>query len=97
MRNFATLGWNFPLLTNSGSKGRSVRVLAKRANAPTFFMDDIAQHHESVAEQAPNVFRIHFVGDERLKPLMPTSPHAHFRAGTWPEAHAFIRARLRKD
>ncbi len=94
LRNFAALGWDFPLLTNSGSKGRPVRVLAKRAKAPAFFMDDTPQHHQSVAEHAPKVFRIHFIGDERLKLLMPPSPHAHFRAETWPDAHAFIRTRL---
>jgi len=94
LRNFAALGWDFPLLTNSGSKGRAVHTLAKRARAACFFVDDTPGHHESVAEYAPNVFRIHFVGDVRLKPLMPTSPYAHFRADTWGQAHAFIRTRL---
>ena len=94
VRNFAALGWDFPLIANSGSKGRAVKVLAKRAKAPTFFMDDTPIHHESVAEHAPNVFRIHFVGDERLKPLMPASEHAHLRADSWRDIEAFIRARL---
>jgi hypothetical protein len=50
-----------------------------------------------VAELAPEVFRIHFVGDERLKPLMPPSPHAHFRAQSWPDARNFIKSRLMED
>jgi len=97
LRNFAELGWDFPLVVNSGSKGHAVKVLAKRARAPTFFMDDTPVHHESVEDMAPNVFRIHFVGDARLKPLMPPSPHAHFRADTWRDARNFIRSRLMED
>jgi hypothetical protein len=54
-------------------------------------------HHASVAELAPDVIRIHFIGDERLQPLMPPSPHAHLRADTWKDIDAFVRARLGGD
>lgn len=93
-RNLDALGLKLPLLANSGSKGRAVRELSLRAGKPVFFMDDISQHHAASAEAAPEVLRIHFVGDERLRPLMPTSPHAHFRAHTWRDADAFIRSHL---
>ena len=94
LENLRNLGLIAPLLANSGPKGPAVKVLAKRAGKPAFFVDDVPMHHASVAELAPDVFRIHFVGDERLKPLMPTSPHAHLRADNWSEIDAFIRARL---
>jgi len=94
-RNFDTLGLDFPLLVNSGSKGAAVKVLAQRAGTPVFFIDDIGQHHASVAELAPDVRRIHFVADERLKRFMPTSPHAHHRAHTWRDAETLIRAHLK--
>jgi len=94
-RNLDALGLDFPLLVNSGSKGAAVKVLAQRAGRPVFFMDDIGQHHASVAELAPDVRRIHFVADDRLKPLMPTSPQAHHRAHTWRDAEAFILAQLK--
>jgi len=94
-RNLDALGFDFPLLVNSGSKGAAVKVLAQRAGRPVFFMDDIGQHHASVAELAPDVRRIHFVADERLKPLMPTSPHAHHRAHTWRDAEALIRTHMK--
>jgi hypothetical protein len=45
--------------------------LPARAGRPVFFVDDVPNHHASVAELAPDVFRIHLVGDERLKPLLP--------------------------
>jgi hypothetical protein len=40
------------------------------------------------------VWRIHYVADDRLKPLMPKSQHAHLRAECWQDAEAFIRERL---
>ena len=54
---------------NSGPKGPAVWALARRSGRPVFFVDDIPQHLASVAEAAPEVFRIHLIGDDRLKPL----------------------------
>ncbi|HEY2071388.1 MAG TPA: hypothetical protein VGG48_17655 [Rhizomicrobium sp.] len=97
LRNFATLGFDFPLLVNSGPKGAAVRTLAKRAGGIAFFVDDIPQHLASAEEAAPEVFRIHLIGDERLKPLLPVTPHAHLRAETWRDAERFILAKLGRD
>jgi len=94
LKNLQALGLDAPLVANSGPKGPAVKALAKRAGKPVFFVDDVPMHHASVAELAPDVFRIHFVGDDRLKPLMPPSPHAHLHADTWRDIDAFIRARL---
>jgi hypothetical protein len=94
LRNLAAHGLDVPLLANSGPKGPAVKTLAKRAGGPAFFVDDVPMHHASVAELAPDVVRIHFVGDERLRPLMPPSPHAHLRVDDWREVEAFVRARL---
>jgi len=94
LRNLAALGFDFPLVVNSGPKGPAVKALAAKAAAPAFFVDDIPMHLASAAEAAPGVFRIHLIGDERLKPLLPPSPHAHLRARDWREAADFIRARL---
>lgn len=94
VRNLAALGFDFPLVVNAGPKGPAVKALASRAALPAFFVDDIPQHHASVAEAAPDVYRIHLIGDERLKPLLPPCPHAHLRAEDWREAARFIRAKL---
>jgi hypothetical protein len=93
-RNLDALGLNHPLLVNDGPKGAAVKVLAGRAGRPVFFIDDVGIHHAKVAEVAPDVFRIHFVGDDRLKPLLATSPHAHHRAQTWRDIEAFMLAQL---
>jgi ribonucleotide monophosphatase NagD (HAD superfamily) len=94
LRNFASHGFDFPLVTNSGSKGAAVRALAVRAGEPAFFVDDIPQHLASAAKLAPEVFRIHMIGDERLKPLLPPAEDAHLRAQTWADVEAFIRSKL---
>jgi hypothetical protein len=94
-RNLTTLGLDLPLIANSGLKGPAVRDLANHTGAPTFFVDDIPQQLASAAEHAPDVIRIHLIGDERLKPLLPASPHAHHYAKDWQSAEAFIREQLK--
>jgi FMN phosphatase YigB (HAD superfamily) len=94
LRNLAALGMEFPLVVNAGAKGAAVKRLAERAGRPAFFVDDIPQHLASAAELAPDVFRIHLVGDARLKPLLPAAKHAHLRAETWREADTFIRQHI---
>ena len=94
LKNFARHGLALPLVINSGLKGPAVQALAARAGKPVFFVDDITRHHASVAEAAPDVFRIHLIGDERFRPTLPLSPHAHIRADTWKDAQDYIRAKL---
>jgi len=93
-RNLAACGLDLPLICNSGPKGPAVRDLSIRAGRPSFFVDDIGQHLASVAGSAPDIFRIHLVGDERLKAILPVSEHAHLRAKDWNAAAEFICARL---
>jgi FMN phosphatase YigB (HAD superfamily) len=95
-RNLAALGLDFPLVANSGPKGPAVKALAQRARAPTFFIDDIPQHLASSAESAPEVIRIHLIGDARLKALLPPCAQAHLYAEDWRVAGAFIDAQLEK-
>ncbi len=94
LRNLATFGLDLPLVVNSGPKGPAVRDLAACAGRPAFFIDDIPQHLASSAEAAPDVWRIHLIGDDRLKPLLPAASHAHLRAEDWAHAHRFIDEKL---
>jgi hypothetical protein len=93
-RNLDILGFAYPLVVNNGPKGRAVKSLASRAGKPVFFVDDIPQHLSSVAQEAPQVWRIQLIGDERLKPLLPKAPDAQLRAETWHDAETFIREHL---
>jgi hypothetical protein len=94
LRNLAAAGFAFPLIANSGPKGPAVKTLAGRGGAPAFFIDDIPSHLASVAQAAPDVFRIHFIGDDRLKPLLAAAEQAHLRADNWGEIETFVRNRL---
>jgi hypothetical protein len=93
-RNLLSLGFDYPLVVNEGSKGLAVKKLAARVCAPSLFVDDIPQHLASAAEMAPEVLRIHLIGDVRLTGLLPLTFHAHYHAGDWGAADKFIRARL---
>ena len=97
LRNLERLRWHLPLLCNAGPKGPAIAALARRAAPPAFFVDDISSHHRSAADHAPAVIRIHLVGDNRLKPLLPPAPEAHLRAEDWREVSAFIRAQLARQ
>jgi hypothetical protein len=94
LRNLESFGLDLPVIANTGLKGEPVRALASRAGRPSFFVDDIPQHLASAAQAAPDVTRIHLIGDERLKPLLPAAEHADFRAESWADAHDFIVAKL---
>jgi len=94
LRNLASFGLDLLLVTNHGLKGPAVKALAARAGRPAFFIDDIPQHLSSAAEQAPDILRIHLIGDDRLKSLMPPAGDAHFHADNWQDAVAFIARHL---
>jgi len=87
-RNLAALGLDISLVANSGVKGPALRALA------AFFVDDIPQNLASAAEAAPDIWRIHLIGDDRLKPLLPPAAHAHLRAERWSDAYRFIDEKL---
>ena len=93
-RNLESFGLDLPLVANSGLKGESVKALASRAGRPSFFVDDIPQNLTSAAQLAPDIIRIHLIGDDRLKPLLPAAEHAHYRADGWKDAQVFILAKL---
>lgn len=80
---------------NQGGKGRPVARLAAEHDASVVvFVDDLPQHHESVARAAPQVHRLHMVAEPRLAAHVPAAPHAHARIDDWREAQAWIEARF---
>ncbi len=95
--NLARLGLNFPLVINIGRKGPAMRALAEGVGAPVFFLDDSPRHIESVAETAPDVVCLHFVGDERLAAIVEPAPQSHHRTDDWRSARAIIESRLADD
>ena len=83
------------VLCNRGGKGRPVlELIDEMKPGAAVFIDDLAIHHESVAEHAPDVSRLHMVADPRLAAHTPPAPHAHARIDRWEEATPWILERL---
>lgn len=80
---------------NQGPKGGPVAALvAEHGNPVTVFIDDLPHHHQSVAEIAPQVHRLHMVAEPALAPGVPPAPAAHARIDDWPTALTWITDRF---
>lgn len=85
-------GLDFPVHANRGPKGAAVAALAQGRRA--IFVDDLPPHHQSVADLAGAVGRLHMVADPVLRPLIAPAPAAHARIDDWHAAAPWIRAHI---
>lgn len=91
----AAHGIDHEVICNRGGKGVPARAIIERHQASaTAFVDDLAVHHASVAEHAPEVWRLHMVAEPRLAPAVPRAEQAHVRIDDWPTACDWILDRL---
>jgi hypothetical protein len=84
-------GIDFPLAPWSGPKGAAVAALAAKTEKPSIFIDDIISHHESVAEVAPTVYRLHYVIHPKLRDLLGKVEAANNQADSWLELENLVR------
>lgn len=83
------------VVTNQGGKGDPVACLvAEFAPSVTVFVDDLAQHHASVAKHAPDVFRLHMIAEPLIARITAPAPNAHARIDDWNTALSWIEARF---
>lgn len=95
VEQLARFGVHYPVHWNQGGKGRPLaRLIEERQPSVALFIDDLPQHHESVADHAPNVWRLHMVGEPLLAPQIAPASHAHERIDNWTDAERWIRARF---
>lgn len=95
VEQLARLDVHHPVHWNQGGKGRPLaRLIEDRQPSVALFIDDLPQHHESVATHAPHVWRLHMVGEPLLAPQIAPASHAHGRIDNWIEAERWIRARF---
>ena len=88
-------GMDYRIVTNQGGKGTPVKaLLAEFAPSAAVFVDDLAHHHESVAQEAPGVWRLHMISEPSLAPRVPAAPAAHARIDDWIAAEAWIKGKL---
>ena len=97
-RQLADHGINLRVFTNQGPKGPALQaILDEYAPSRAVFIDDLAQHHGSVAEIAPHVDRLHLCGEPRIAPHIACAHeagHAHARIDTWDHALPWLLERL---
>ncbi|MET0248658.1 MAG: HAD family hydrolase [Sphingobium sp.] len=88
-------GLDCPVFWNRGGKGpKLAAIVAERQPSVTLFIDDLGENHASVAEHAPDVWRLHLIGEPEIAPHIPACMDAHARIDTWPAAEVWIRDRI---
>lgn len=93
--HLAELGIAAPVIGNHGGKGGPVRELIEEYRpSVAVFVDDLANQHDSVARHAPDVFRLHMVGEPRLAAVIPHAPAAQARIDDWRGARRWIMDRF---
>ncbi len=101
VRQLAGHGIDVRVFTNQGPKGPALKAIIEELRpSRTFFIDDIALHHASVAETASHVTRLHFVGEPMIAPNVVCAHeagHAHARIDRWDEALPWLLARLHQE
>ena len=87
-----------PVIGSRGGKGEPVRRLIEQYRpSVALFIDDLAGHHQSVAQEAPDVWRLHLVGEPAIANKIAPSPYAHARIDDWAAAQDWILARLAEN
>ncbi|WP_428631544.1 HAD family hydrolase [Sphingopyxis sp.] len=87
-----------PVIGSRGGKGEPVRRLIEQYRpSVAVFIDDLAGHHHSVAQEAPDVWRLHLVGEPAIAGKIAPSKHAHARIDDWTAAQDWILARLTEN
>ena len=89
------------VFTNQGPKGPALQaILDEYRPSAAVFIDDLPQHHGSVAEIAPHVTRLHLCGEPLLAPHIACAHkagHAHARIDAWSEALPWLLERLQNE
>jgi len=88
--NLAGHGITYPLVANAGPKGPALRWLDDRSG-PMAFIDDSPAQLASSATDAPDVTRIHFVGDRVLRGYLTDIEAAEHRADDWAELGRIVQ------
>jgi FMN phosphatase YigB (HAD superfamily) len=100
-RQLAALGVETRVFTNQGPKGPKLKaILDEYRPSRAIFIDDLPQHHGSVAEVAPHVGRLHLCAEPMIAPHIDCAHkagHAHARIDSWDKALPWLIERLYAD
>jgi FMN phosphatase YigB (HAD superfamily) len=100
-RQLAGHGLDLRVFTNQGPKGPALQaILDEYRPSRAVFIDDLAQHHGSVAELAPHVSRLHLCAEPLLAPHIDCAHRAgsaHARIDDWESALPWLLDRLHAE
>ena len=98
VRQLVEHGLGLKVYTNQGPKGPALRaILDEYRPSRALFIDDLAQHHDSVSTVAPHVDRLHLCGEPAIAPHIAcahAAGHAHARIDRWDHALPWLLERL---
>ena len=89
-RNLDALGMPWPMVVNSGGKGRALKWMADRVQAPIGFVDDSVKQIESVARHLPGATRLHFAEADFIARIFPDCSHATAQTRSWSETESVL-------
>lgn len=98
----ANVGIHAPVYTNQGPKGPALKKILEEhgADRRVFFIDDLAQHHQSVKETTPEVIRLHMCGEPSIAGAI-TCAHkegnAAARIDRWADALPWLMERMERE
>lgn len=85
----------YRVVTNQGPKGPAARRIAGELSAGAIvFVDDLPQHHASVARHLPDAARLHMIAEPALGDRIDAAEAAHARIDDWALALPWILDRL---
>lgn len=90
-QNLDALGIPYPLVVNSGGKGRAMAWLAAHTGAPCGFVDDSVKQIESVAKHAPQTCRVHYAGADFIARIFPECEFATAQARDWGRVEELLK------
>lgn len=97
-RQLLAHGLDLRVYTNQGPKGPALKaILDEYAPSRAVFIDDLAQHHGSVAGIAPEVHRLHLCAEREIAAHIAcahAAGDAHARIDTWEHALPWLLERL---
>ena len=97
-RQLAEHGLDLRVFTNQGPKGPALaKIIAEYQPSHAIFIDDLAQHHESAAQETPDVIRLHLCGEPLMAPQIACAHkagHADARIDTWEQALPWLCERI---
>jgi len=94
----AAHGIHARVFTNQGPKGPALQqIIEEYQPSQALFIDDLAQHHASVAETVPHVTRLHMCGEPMIAggiDCAHKAGHAAARIDSWAEALPWMLQQL---